>query len=208
LFGVGLVAIVGVVLAIGPDDLVDPLAELLGQTGAGIEDLLVFISACNAAAALFLVAQGQTDRRKIEIERQRRQASLVSHWVGIKTFDSDEYSLADPLHGPCLYVRNHSDQPIYDGVIQPEPYDPEGPAPGGLWAMIPPGETREAFWPYWPDRPHEVRPTINFLDANGIAWHRDAFRLTVLSRKPEAVKVIDIDLVSPPEPMHRPPEAG
>jgi hypothetical protein len=156
------------------------------------------------SASLYLLHQGQTDRRRTDVERERRQARLVSYWVGIKTFDSDDYSLADPPDGPCLYIRNVSDQPIYDVVVQPEPFDPDNAqAPIGMWAMVPPGEIREAFWPFWPDMPHDVRPTLNFVDANGVAWHRDAFRLTVLSRKPEALRLVGMDMVTPPMPMKR-----
>lgn len=153
------------------------------------------------AVSLYLLWHEQAIRRE-------QQARLITYEVGVKTFDSDDYSLADPPDGPCLYVTNNSDEAVFDLTVQPEPYDPDGEAPGALFGTIPPHTTREAFWPFWPDRPSPARPTINFVDARGIAWHRDRFRLTLLSDKPEAIKDLDIDLVSPPQPMHRPPDDG
>ena len=45
-----------------------------------------------------------SSRAREAAERARRQAGLVTYWVGIKTFDEPgRYSLADPLTGPCLY---------------------------------------------------------------------------------------------------------
>lgn len=134
----------------------------------------------------------------------QRQARLVSPWIDVKTFPTDAYSRDDPPTGPCLYVRNDCTKPIYQVVIQPEPHDPHGLARGGTWATISPGETKEAFWPFWPDEPSDVRPTINFMDASGIVWHRDRSTLTNLSRDPGAPESVGMDTVSPPKPMQRP----
>jgi len=156
------------------------------------------------AVSLFLIRQEQENRRRDADDRERRQARLVYGWVGIKTFDdANRYTLADPLYGPCFYIRNNSDEPIYDVTLQPEPYDPNANTRGALWNTILPGETREAFWRDWPDQPSDIRPTINFVDANGIAWHRDRTTLTRLGGGPD-IKFVGIDRVSPPEPMHRP----
>ena len=184
-----------VVLWLFPLKAADAFGHVLDAIAEHPQAFLVGVSSLAGAASFVLSLFLWVDRRS---GRKVREARIVSQWVAVKKF------MAEAAEGPCLYVRNNSDRPIWDVRIEPEPYEADGDESAGTWAMIPPGETRESFWRFWPDESSGVRPTIRFVDDNGCAWRRDEFRLTHLGSVRDDIKTSGVDTMRPPRPMRRP----
>jgi hypothetical protein len=175
--------------------------------GGELGNLGEWMSGIGALAALgvslYLIHDAQVLRARDAEERERAQARLVSCWIGTR---EETVYVGPPVarfgtkeqRAPCVYVRNTSDQPIHEVVIQPEPFDPEMSEMVSMWPSVPPGETVDSGWPDMPDEPQRARPMVNFVDDNGITWQRDGFRLTVLSRAADKVKQLGLYKVSPP----------
>lgn len=73
------------------------------------------IAAFGATVAL-LRQEVQARRRDVE-ERERRQAALVSCWLG----EQDVMGDVQPWEAREVFVRNASDEPIYHAVVTQEP---------------------------------------------------------------------------------------
>lgn len=128
------------------------------------------------AVTLFLLHQGQVDRRKLAEEAERAQARQVSAWADWHDL-GDFATFAKPVL-PAVFVRNSSDAAVYDVFI-----DYHAPIDGALFRVglgpVPPGETRvheieydgrlEAEW-----EPSALFARVNFQDSSGRRWLRDS----------------------------------
>ncbi|WP_162794495.1 hypothetical protein [Nocardioides houyundeii] len=125
--------------------------------------------------SLFLLAQGQRDRREVASERKREQASRVTCWAEWN-FDWEGATLAQPAC-PSIRVRNTSDAAVYEVFV-----DLIGPADGQAIradiGAVGPGAT--ARWnyeePFNTDGsvPDALMPRLFFRDASGQEWKRTA----------------------------------
>jgi hypothetical protein len=166
------------------------LGELLGGAGA----------VAALGVSLFLIHEAQVLRARDLDDRERAQARLVSAWVG-----TTEVEWQGPLgvlsrgsEVPAVFIRNNSEQPVYDVGLRPMPYDHSDPADNLATAFLitlQPGETVKNYWPESPDQPKTRRPLLMFTDANGVTWERDAYRLTVASRR---ARLLGLHRVTPP----------
>jgi hypothetical protein len=125
------------------------------------------------AVSLFLLRQGQQDRRALREERRREQASRVTCWCDWNP-ESAEIDLDHP-HVPAIYVRNTSDQPAYQVFV--DYYHPERDLERIDIGPVPPGETRHRDVlaeipddPRW--EPSGMLPRLFFSDASGYPWMR------------------------------------
>jgi hypothetical protein len=184
-----------VVLFGNPSGSANAFGDVLGEIAEHPTAFIGGLAALGTTAAFGLSLLLWVERHR---DRKVLQSRRVSQWIGVKRF------VGDAAEGPCLYVRNNSDQPIWEVSVEPKPDEADGDEAAGTWVMIPPGETRESFWRFWPDESSGVRPTISFIDDNGTAWHRDEFRLTHLGRVRGAIKTTGVDRLKPPRPIHRP----
>lgn len=125
--------------------------------------------------SLFLLAQGQRDRRDVVDERKRKQASQVSCWAEWNS-DWDGASLAQ-MRCPSIRVKNASDAAVYEvfvGFISPV----DGQAFRADIGAVAPGCTacRNYEDPFevagWV--PDALLPKLYFRDANGVMWKRTA----------------------------------
>ncbi|MBM6401604.1 hypothetical protein [Phycicoccus sonneratiae] len=126
------------------------------------------------ALSLFLLRQGQLDRRALAEERQREQATRVTYWCDWNS-QSPEADCDHP-HVPAIYVRNASDQAVYEVFV--DFWHPDGVEERIDVGPVPPGETRHrdvvapiSADPRW--EPSGMRPKVYFKDADGRAWVRD-----------------------------------
>ena len=121
-----------------------------------------------AATVALLRQEVEARRRDIE-ERERRQAALVSCWLG----EQEVMGQAKPWEARSVFVRNASEEPIYHAVITQEPDHYPSPS---TWSVIgPQQEVHDQWSPRVEDLGPGVipQPVLSFLDAAGLAWERD-----------------------------------
>lgn len=125
--------------------------------------------------ALFLLWQGQRDRRELRQDRQREQAVKVTCWCEWNP-DSPLATLGSP-NVPAIYVRNTSDQAVYRAFV--DYVRPQGGVVRLDIGPVPPGETRHQDVdvelpnsPPW--EPAALMPRLYFSDAAGLDWIRNA----------------------------------
>ena len=146
---------------------------------AGVDELSTLISSGTAVVAtvvsLFLLHQGQVDRRKLAEDAERRQARQLSSWVD--WHDQGDFSTFAKPRLPAVFVRNSSDAAVYDVFV-----DYRAPIDGALFRVglgpVPPGETRVRDIEYdgrletgW--EPAALFARVNFRDSAGRRWLRD-----------------------------------
>lgn len=159
----------------GPRDVSEPSWTLLS-----VAEISTFISSATAVVAtvvsLYLLHQGQVDRRKLAEVAERGQARQVSAWTDWHDL-GDLGTVAKPKL-PAVFIRNSSDAAVYDVFI-----DYRAPTDGAIFRVglgpVPPGETRvreidydgrlEADW-----EPGALFARVNFRDSTGRRWLRDA----------------------------------
>jgi hypothetical protein len=127
------------------------------------------------AVSLFLLRQGQVDRREVRREKDREQARQVTAWCDWHS-DAD-YTFAKPRL-PAVFVKNSSQAAVYDVFI-----DYRAPEDGALFRValgpLPPGDTRTKVIDYEGHLPDNWEPAalfarVNYRDADGSRWIRDS----------------------------------
>jgi hypothetical protein len=123
--------------------------------------------------ALFLLRQGQVDRREVQEERKKEQARGVTCWCDWNP-DSPEVTVERP-HIASIFVRNTSEQAIYQAFV--DYYHPQTGLERIDVGPVPPAETRHRdVVAEIPDdlrwEPSALLPTVYFTDANGYPWTR------------------------------------
>ncbi|MGQ2910682.1 hypothetical protein [Aeromicrobium sp.] len=140
----------------------------------------VFLQAVSSAAAiiatglsLFLLRQGQSDRRALRREQRRDQATRISSWAD--WYSDDQMTFAQPRM-PGIYVANASGAAIYDVFVDfrdPISGDhlraPVGPVPPNDQKRVD-VEVEGPFPSGW--APEQLFAQVNFLDAGGVRWTR------------------------------------
>lgn len=146
--------------------------------------------------SLFLLRQGQADRRALAEDGRRDQAAQVTAWAEWNK-DWGGATLGQPTC-PVVRVSNNSDAAVYDAFL-----DVTSPVDGVTLRIslgaIPPGDTAE--WNFeenfiskgW--EPAALLPRLNFRDARGVRWKRNA--LGVLVRDPGAGHEAPFQLLPP-----------
>lgn len=125
--------------------------------------------------SLFLLRQGQADRRGLRLERARDQASKVSAWTD---WYSDEHMTFARPRLPAVIVANSSNAAVYDVFV-----DFRAPDTGALIRVgvgpIAPGKERLHPIEYqgqlvegW--EPAALLARTYFRDSAGTYWLRDA----------------------------------
>lgn len=139
------------------------LAQLIASLGTVIA----------IGTSLFLLRQGQQDRRELRDERRRKQAGLVTCWCDSNA-ESPDIDLDRP-YVPAVFVRNASDQAIYQAFV--DYHHPQDGLERIDIGPVPPGETRHRDVladipdnPRW--EPSGLLPRLFFTDASGQAWLR------------------------------------
>jgi hypothetical protein len=145
-----------------------------------VDSLPALISSITAviatAVSLFLLRQGQVDRRELRHDKEREQARQVTSWADWHT-DEDFATFARPRL-PAVFITNSSDAAVYDVFV-----DYRAPIDGALLRVsigpVPPGETRLREIDYdgelekgW--EPSALMARVNFRDSAGHGWMRDA----------------------------------
>ena len=130
--------------------------------------------------SLFLLAQGQRDRRDVASERKREQASRVTCWVEWNV-DWDGGTFAQPAC-PSIRVKNASDAAVYEVFVDFfSPVDGQairadvgavGPGSTAQWNFEEPFDTTGWI-------PEALVPKLFFRDASGQEWKRTARGLLV-----------------------------
>lgn len=146
----------------------------------GVNGIAEIVSLCTMVIAtvvtLFLLNQGQRDRRALTREAKREQARHVSAWADWQHL-GDLATFGKP-HLPAVFIRNSSSAAVYDVFV-----DYRAPIDGAATRVaigpVPPGETRirqidydgklESNW-----EPAALFPRVNFRDSTGQRWLRDA----------------------------------
>ena len=124
---------------------------------------------------LFLLRQGQRDRRELAEERRRDQAKRITSWVGWNEH-STHASLAHP-NVPAIYVANASDAAVHEVFV--DFYDPQDQRRTRIdVGQVPPGQTRhrDVLSPLPDDPgwdPSALMPRLFFRDSDGQNWTRD-----------------------------------
>lgn len=127
------------------------------------------------AVSLFLLRQGQVDRRALRRERKREQANAVSGWAD---WHVPEFATFARPRLPAVFVNNSSASAVYDVF-----FDYRDPIDGQPFRKsvgpIPPGATRLEVIEYEGDledgwEPAALYPRVYFRDAAGERWIRDA----------------------------------
>lgn len=142
-----------------------------------ISTLISTVTAVVATAvSLFLLRQGQVDRRRIAEEAERAQAHKITAWSDWR--DLGDFGTFSKPRVPAVFVRNSSEAAVYDVFI-----DYRAPDDGALLRValgpVPPGETRfreidfdgplGATW-----EPVALFARVNFRDSSGRRWVRDS----------------------------------
>lgn len=146
--------------------IVDQLPALISSTTAVVA----------TAVSLFLLRQGQADRRELRHNQEREQARQITSWADWHS-NSDVATFARPRL-PAIHVRNSSDAAVYDVFV-----DFRAPVDGAHLrasiGAIPPGEIRRRLIDYdghledgW--EPAALFSRVNFRDSEGRRWLRDA----------------------------------
>lgn len=124
--------------------------------------------------SLFLLRQGQLDRRALRQDKEREQARQITSW---SDWHSDEFATFARPRLPAVFVSNSSDAAVYDVYV-----DFRSPVSGGLFRAsigpVPPGESRMKVIDYdgslgdgW--EPAALHAKVNFRDSDGKRWLRD-----------------------------------
>ena len=163
-----------------------------------METIAMAISAVGTVVAiftsLFLLRQGQADRRALAEDGRRDQATRVTAWAEwIK--DCGGATFGQPAC-PVVRVSNNSDAAVYDAFL-----DVTSPVDGVTLRVslgaIPPGDTAEwTFQDHFISKgwePAALFPRLYFRDARGERWKRDA--LGVLVRDPGAGHDAPVELL-------------
>lgn len=144
-----------------------------------MEDLAALISSTTAVLAtgvsLFLLRQGQVDRRALRQDKEREQARQITSW---SDWHSDEFATFAKPQLPAVFVSNSSDAAVYDVFV-----DFRAPVSGDLFRAsigpVPPGESRMKVIEYdgslvddW--EPAALHARVNFRDSDGKRWLRDS----------------------------------
>lgn len=143
----------------------DDVASLISPVGTVIA----------TAVSLYLLRQGQLDRRSLREEQRRSQARLVTIWADWNP-DSPECDFDQP-HVPAISVANASNEAVYEVFVDYR--DQNDGAPVRIdFGAVPPGQTRirdvptpAARDPRW--EPSSLLPRLFFRDAEGFGWMRD-----------------------------------
>jgi hypothetical protein len=139
------------------------LTEMISSSGSLI----------TSGVALFLLWQGQQDRRESRQEKKREQAAKVTCWC--EWNEESPFATYDEPNVPAIFVRNSSDQAVYAAFL--DYYHPQrGPERLDIGA-VPPGGTRHldieaevSDIPRW--EPSALLPRLSFSDAGGRDWVR------------------------------------
>ncbi|WP_370186966.1 hypothetical protein [Aeromicrobium sp.] len=136
--------------------------------------LISALSALVATAlSIFLLFQGQRDRRRLRSERRYEQARLISAWTD---WHSDaEMTFAQPRL-PAVFISNSSDAAVYDVFV-----DYRDPVRAELFRVslesVPPSASKRFVVEFdgplakgW--TPDHLWAEVNFLDARGKRWIR------------------------------------
>ena len=151
-----------------------------------IESWVTTISAVIAVMiSLFLLRQGQIDRRRVREHEERDQAQRVSSWCAWR---SDDSSTFERPRLPTIFVCNASGAAVYDVFVDYSAPDSGQRFRRALGAVAP-GETRylEVEYDAEVDRswePAAMHPRTYFRDSAGTYWLRDS--LGRLRRDPGA----------------------
>lgn len=145
-----------------------------------MDHISTFISTLGAvvatAVSLFLLRQGQADRRELRQEQRGQQASRVTTWCEWN-LDSPDADYDQPAI-PAVFVSNASEQAVYEAFV--DYLDPVDGVPVRIdVGPVPPGATRhrdvlacipnEQHW-----EPSSLMPRLYFRDAEGQRWMRDS----------------------------------
>jgi hypothetical protein len=145
-----------------------------------MEDALSLVSTITAVVAtvvsLFLLRQGQADRRALRLESDREQASKVSAWAD---WYSDEYMTFARPRLPAVIIANSSDAAVYDvfvdfrapdtGALRRVAVGPIAPGKERLHPIEHGGELADGW------EPAALHAQTYFRDSAGTYWLRDAF---------------------------------
>jgi hypothetical protein len=137
--------------------------------------------------SLFLLRQGQRDRREAANQRKREQASRVTCWAEWNS-DWSGGTFAQP-RCPSVRVSNASDAAVYEVFV-----DFIRPADGqtcraDIGAVAPGGSARWDFEESFQLQgwvPDALMPRLYFRDANGVPWKRTARGILVPDPGPYA----------------------
>ena len=128
------------------------------------------------AVSLYLLRQGQRDRRSLRDEQNRSQARQVTIWTDWNA-DSSERDFDQP-HVPAISVANGSHEAVYEVFVDYRDQTDGTPVRIDFGA-VPPGQIRSrdvptpaARDPRW--EPSSLLPRLFFRDAEGRGWMRDA----------------------------------
>lgn len=145
----------------------------------GMDDLSTLVSTLTAVVAtvvsLFLLRQGQADRRELRRDQERAQARQVSSWAD---WHSDECMTFAKPRLPAVFVANSSDSAVYDVF-----FDFRTPDTGALrrasLGPVAPGEQKFREIDYdgplslgW--EPAALHARVYFRDSAGVRWLRDS----------------------------------
>lgn len=143
-------------------------------------DIAALISPTTAvvatAVSLFLLRQGQVDRRELRHEKAREQAAQVTAWAD--WHPNGEFAAFAKPRLPAVLVANSSASAVFDVFV-----DYRTPIHGlpvrAAIGPVPPGETRVRMIEYdgqledgW--EPAALFPRVYFRDSAGKRWLRDA----------------------------------
>ena len=127
------------------------------------------------AVSLYLLRQGQLDRRALRDEHRRSQARLITIWTDWNP-DSPERDF-DQSQVPAISVANASNEAVYEVFVDYRDQSDRAPIRIDFGA-VPPGQTRSrdvatppARDPRW--EPSSLMPRLFFRDAEGHGWMRD-----------------------------------
>ncbi len=144
-----------------------------------MHDLSTLISTLTAVIAtvvsLFLLRQGQADRRELRVAQEREQARRISSWADWYT---DEHMTFAKPRLPAVFVANSSDSAVYDVF-----FDFRTPDTGALrrasFGPLAPGERKVREIDYdgplsigW--EPAAMFARVYFRDSAGARWVRDS----------------------------------
>jgi hypothetical protein len=144
-----------------------------------VNDIAALTSSTTAvvatAVSLFLLRQGQVDRRELRHEKARERATHVTAWAD--WHDSELATFAKPQL-PAILVANSSAAAVFDVFVDYR--TPTGGLPvRATIEPVPPGETRLRVIDYegqledgW--EPAALLPRVYFRDSAGKRWLRDA----------------------------------
>lgn len=147
----------------------------LGEWAGAFGTLLAF------AVTLYLLFIELGDRRHERARQEQEQARLVSAWVGSVIVGADAQRA-----NVEVYLRNRSEEPVYDVLLELRPhFGEDADATLLMIELVPPGETFVEWFDHAPHDPELLaRPpvTLYFVDAAGRTWRRDPHgRLTAIT---------------------------